>query len=117
MSKPRAKCAEARRRIIDQTATGVTIFPDEEAPLNEWFRMMPTGIIRLRENKKDVAMIAGCVDYLFQFAESHHQTAFVYELDKAGPNGSVLILDPDDGDLPPSALLLEVNPALAGNAD
>jgi hypothetical protein len=79
--------------------------------------MVPTDVIRLRENPAVVAMIAGCVDYLFQFAEGHHQTAFVYELEKPGPNGAVLRLDPNDGEMSPGALLLEINPGLAGNAD
>jgi hypothetical protein len=101
MAKPRTKCMETRRRPIDQTAAGVTIFPGEDFPQNVWFRMVPTDVIRLRQNQDVVPMIAGCVDYLFQFAKGHHQTAFAYELDKAGPSGSILRLDPHEGDMAP----------------
>jgi hypothetical protein len=117
MAKPRTKCMETRRRPIDQTAAGVTIFPGEDFPQNVWFRMVPTDVIRLRQNQDVVPMIAGCVDYLYQFAKGHHQTAFAYELDKAGPSGSILRLDPHEGDMAPNTMLLEINPGLAGNAD
>jgi hypothetical protein len=73
--------------------------------------MVPTDVMRLRENPAVVPMIAGCVDYLFQFAEGHHQTAFVYELDKAGPNGAMLKLDPNEGEMSPGALLLDQSSA------
>jgi hypothetical protein len=62
----------------------------------------------------DAATLAGCIDYAFAGEVRRHQTRYVYEVDRKGPDNKIV---PTDGDLPADAVILNLNPLLAGNPD
>ncbi len=61
-------------------------------------------------------MIVGCFDYVYPFSAIHHQTQFVYEVDRTGPNNTLLVISPI-GTTPQNEVQLMLNPQLAGDAD
>ncbi len=112
------QCDLFRAMPLDQRGTGVTIFPDQSPPLNYAAQMEPDDFKRLSTIPVNgTAVFAGCIDYTFARQDERHQTRFVYEVDKKGPNGSVLIISPADGDIPIENVILNINPLLAGNPD
>jgi len=65
-----------------------------------------------------VPTLAGCIDYADGVDLTHHQTRFVYEVDKKGPDGNPTIdFTAAGGDIPISNVILNLNPVLAGNPD
>jgi hypothetical protein len=111
------ECAEARKRDVSIARNGTTIFPNQTSPMSMWFRLTRFHVDRLTKEDAATMMLAGCIDYLAPLSAEHHQTAFVYEVDRAGPNGSLLTLRGAEGEIPVSDVRLMINPGLAGNAD
>jgi len=64
-------------------------------------------------------LIVGCIDYLFPTGSAHHQTRFIYEIDRpTGPNNrSYGPIEFKTGDVPENEMVLAINPALAKPAD
>jgi hypothetical protein len=58
----------------------------------------------------------GCLDYVSPGDRIHHQTPFEFEIDKLGPNGGFLALDPNQT-APPQSLNLGEHPSLLWAAD
>jgi hypothetical protein len=59
-------------------------------------------------------LLSACIDYAFDPAEArHHQTRFVFEIDKGG----FLPVDPRAGDLSPQQIITAVNPTIGDDAD
>jgi hypothetical protein len=111
-------CDERRKNPVSNIKEGKTIFPNQEGSQRGVFVWSPQHIERLKNLSLPAAlMISGCIDYLFQSAEQHHQTRFVYELDKKGPNQTFLRINPAEGDLPIESLALAINPAIHADAD
>jgi len=117
MQNIRNMCAQDRRRPIGIRTQGITLFPDETyiQPYN--FVLDKREEWRLVHEKGTTVMIAGCVDYLLADGTGHHQTAYVFELDRSGPDGTIVLIDPKSVPIPQNQLLLEINPALTANAD
>jgi hypothetical protein len=116
INKVRATCVEARKRPFDQL-TGGTVFPGDEDVRAISFRLSATDIMRLRSAPMSTTMLAGCIDYVFEFQPGHHQTGFVFEIDKRGLRNNILKIDPDSGDVAANQVLMEVNPGLGVTAD
>jgi hypothetical protein len=119
LERVRQKCEGDRKRPINQTTQGITLFPSQSFDQPYGFVLSTTDEARLVSPRIDgvAPMIAGCVDYVLANSDEHHQTAFVFELDRSGPDGAVLAIDPKAIPISAAELLLEINPALAPNAD
>jgi hypothetical protein len=74
-------------------------------------------IENIKTKKHRTLMITGCVDYLFPTGDKHHQSRFVYEVDRLAPTGAVLQLEPAAGNVPINEIGLMANPDIAGDAD
>jgi hypothetical protein len=114
-------CAADRVRPINPGrpgVKGVTLFPGQTFEQPFGLVLEPADETRLAaQTEHTTLMVAGCVDYILADQTEHHQTAFAFELDRRGPNGGVLIIDPKDAPVPAGDLLFELNPGLAPNAD
>ncbi|MFI5394824.1 MAG: hypothetical protein ACHQ9S_04755 [Candidatus Binatia bacterium] len=82
-----ALCDKLRQNVRTQVGMGIgyTIFPDEEISedrLLSWDRKeVDAAVLHLKELPPFVLpALIGCVDYGFQFAQGHHQTAFMFHL-------------------------------------
>lgn len=111
----KTKCDETRSG--ETVVGGITLFPNAPESEKVWMRMPTAEVMRLIGTPMTTIMVTGCVDYQYEFGAGHHQTQFLYEVDKAGPNGTFLKIDPAEGDLPVSSVVLAVNPVLDDSAD
>jgi hypothetical protein len=61
-------------------------------------------------------LVVGCVDYRFEFESGHHQTGFLYSLDRIDPQhpGAPFVIYPEDGTLPMNLVAMSAWPF--GNA-
>ena len=48
--------------------------------------------------------LIGCVDYLDLFSDTHHQTGFVFQIDRKLTIANTMAIGPDHGDIPPAEL-------------
>jgi hypothetical protein len=105
------KCGEIRKA---GSAMGFTLFPGENFPSEKGFGRWSLGInIRQEDIQKALPAsvggkyvslyVYGCIDYTFPTdPNNHHQTGFVYELQKKGPDP----ISPDDGKIEAANLTL-----------
>jgi hypothetical protein len=99
---------------------GSTIFPGQRMPLIHAFKMDSKNVAEWKNKngeKLGVFYLVGCADYVFTLGGQHHQTRFIYEVDKRGENNSFLPIEPSLGEIPANQLILGENPLLAKDAD
>jgi hypothetical protein len=101
--------------IIRDARKGFTIFPNE-TPGNPF----PVGVSAL-DVKNNVSpdgeiilRIIACVDYTFAFSREHHQTSYIWEIDKSNPATGFTHIKPSDGAIQPNDLLKLTDPSLPG---
>jgi hypothetical protein len=112
------QCDELRSVPIDKLTSGTTIFPGDIRPIIKWFNLDAADALRMGTDVVHSApMIGGCVDYVFGGSEQHHQTRFMFEVDKTGPNGSLSAISSSDGDVAVDDIRFALNPALSDDAD
>ena len=111
------QCDKFRVAPLETRGSGISIFPDQPAHLAGWAAMPADDVKHLNAQPNVAPTFAGCIDYAFIGETGRHQTRFVYEVDKMGPNNSTIRIVPADGDVPASNVILNVNPVLAGNPD
>jgi hypothetical protein len=103
-----------------KSVPGTAIFPGQKTPLNHIFTMNKETVAEWKkppQSSNRALMISGCIDYIFGTETTHHQTRFIYELDKQGPNRGFLQILPVNGEIPINELALAVNPTLIKDAD
>jgi hypothetical protein len=121
-------CNKARLKPEGQLLAGTAVFPGQEIPQATVFVMQPEDVRRWKAdydrataektNFGSAAVIVGCVDYVFEKTNQHHQTRFVYEVDRKGPDAvSFLAIDPAAGNVPVGSIALAKNPGLADDPD
>jgi hypothetical protein len=124
MERQQKFCSLIRRRTGAVAGYGTVIGPGETISENNVLTMTPSEVQRWKAfgSNPDVslivtAMVAGCVDYVFD--GGHHQTTFVYELDRRIPgNNPFGIIDAKSGQtVQQGDLVLAVNPGLAAKSD
>lgn len=99
---------------------GTVIFPNHQDASNHLFVMDAASVKAWKEWKPGMVgapMIVGCIDYIFGESPVHHQTRFIYELDKPGSARNFYRLDSASGQIPANEVALAVNPLLAKDAD
>jgi len=63
-----------------------------------------------------VPVAIGCVDYVY--AGKHHQTPFLWEIDKIGSGTHRFeLIDPTKGNVPKEQIALATNPILGARSD
>jgi hypothetical protein len=104
-------CGEIRKQPF---GLGFSLFPGETFPSNVGFGAWSLGVnVSPEETEKGLAISAdgkhvalyvfGCIDYTFPTdATAHHQTEFILELRKRGPD----LISPDEGLIPIDKLTL-----------
>jgi hypothetical protein len=114
-----AGCEKFRATPIEtRGGSGVSIFPDQSQPMIYTVNMFPDDVKRIGARPISGApAFAGCIDYDWGSAATRHQTRYVYEIDKKGPDGVETMISPDDGDIPIPNVVVNLNPLLAGNPD
>jgi hypothetical protein len=113
-----AECDQFRVAPLEARGSGISIFPEQQP----W---MFYNAIMVADDVKRIGVLpisgaptfAGCIDYGWGGDATRHQTRFVYEIDKKGPDGSAIIFSPGDGDIPIADVIVNLNPLLAGNPD
>jgi hypothetical protein len=112
------RCEAFRKQPLETRGSGVSIFPDQLMPAASWYKMAPVDVERLNSKPMNgTPTLAGCIDYAFIGETRRHQTRFVYEVNKKGPNDAVLSINPGEGDISAPDVMLMINPALAGTPD
>jgi hypothetical protein len=102
------------------TLAGAALFPNQEDQRNHAFTMDADGVKNWRNGKSEspgALMVAGCIDYVSGADTTHHQTNFIYQLNRPGPNRTILPIDSAPGQIAASDLSLVANPYLARDAD
>lgn len=110
------KCDQYRTIPLANRGSGISIFPGEPGQLLGPVRMVPDDVKRLGVQPTSGApMLVGCVDYGNDIPR--HQTRFVYEIDKKGPNGLATFFSASGGNISIPDIIVNVSPILAGNPD
>jgi hypothetical protein len=121
-------CERAKRKPVGQFLAGTAVFPGQDVPQAHVFTMSSEDIAKWKVEYERAAseqkpftmapIIVGCVDYVFEADNRHHQTRFVFEADRHGPDSfSFLAIDPNGGNVPLKEFALAKNPALADDPD
>jgi hypothetical protein len=109
------------RELPPKAVPGRVIFPNQSAPHNHVFTMNGSNFQQWRNWKEGqiaALIIAGCTDYFWGDSPVHHQTRFIFELDKTGPdNKSFLMVPGMPGEISANELGLAINPDLTKDAD
>jgi hypothetical protein len=76
----------------------IVLFPDD--PFDEMGNgsgeiLKPSNISGFNEVRYIAPALVGCIDYQFQSSQSHHQTAFVYEIFRADDRSRIFVLGED----------------------
>jgi hypothetical protein len=107
-----------RTMSLSMRGSGISIFPEQRQDMNYGAAMAVDDVKRLEVTPiVGVATFAGCIDYDGDGGVVRHQTRFVYEIDKKGPDGQVLLLSPAAGNVAIADVMVNLNPQLAGNPD
>jgi hypothetical protein len=109
-----------KTKLTIPSVPGDVIFPNHDSPVNHLFKMGSASMMACKERKPGVAgapMIVGRIDYIFGTDPTHHQTRFIYEVDKPGPDRGFLAIEPTLGQVTANQIALAVNPLLAKDAD
>ena len=61
-----------------------------------------------------IVRIILCVDYAFSSSREHHQTSYIWEIDRSNPSTDFTHLKPSDGTIQPNELLMLSDPSLPG---
>jgi hypothetical protein len=116
------KCNDVKSQEVTFMRAGKTVFPEQEYQQGHRFDV-PVNDLKLLESLIDNKMpkailITGCIDYSFEAKQSeHHQTRFIFEIDKRGPNETFAFIDPRNGDLAAQQVAVEINPLIGDDAD
>jgi hypothetical protein len=113
------ECEQFRTWPLGTRGSGISIFPDQQQVMNYSSVMTHDDVTKLGmgANNGGAATFVGCIDYGWGDNVTRHQTRFVYEIDKRGPNGVVQILPTDEVEIPVADVIVSLNPMLAGNPD
>jgi hypothetical protein len=112
------ECEQFRTMSFENRGSGLSIFPDQRGVIIYPTKMTPDDVKKLTVHSTIAApTFAGCVDYGWGEAIIRHQTRFVYEIDKKGPDGSAKLFSAADGDIPIADVMVNINPVLSGNPD
>jgi hypothetical protein len=112
----RKACATHDKSPTGSQWQGFNIMQGEEISVKHFFKMSASDVTKWKtpghfgvSGLSAIPMVVGCVDYMFD--DRHHQTPFVYEMDRsgAGPQGFVSI-NPKDGDVPANQLMFLIPP-------
>lgn len=119
---PRGKafCEALKHRASNGLGEGFTSFPGGQDVRLLVLTMTADDVnfIRNPPNRRFAVMISGCIDYITTITGVHHQTPFVYELDKIGTRPTMpLAFDPNVDVILAGQLGLFVHPLLTWNAD
>lgn len=109
-------CRQRRRTPFPGTA----VFPQQRIRIKQPFAMDKTSISEwknLKAGEIGAIIIAGCVDYLFPTGGTHHQTQFVYEIQKGAPGNSFLPIPFAPGEVPAPNIWVLFNPSIPKDAD
>jgi hypothetical protein len=102
-------CTEAKRQPPNPKMVGYTIFPHDTLtiPMTYSFADKPTlEAITDKQHGFIFPVILGCIDYFLTYGEpAHHQSRFVYTLDRLTPEGPRAIRTAD-GDIAANSLRL-----------
>jgi hypothetical protein len=117
-----SKCDSRRTEDDSVMRLGKTVFPEQQSPDN--YRIdIPINHIDQLEQFIDrgipaAIIFSGCIDYsTISDKVRHHQTRFLFEIDKRDPNNSFLHFDPRKGDIPRDQVTLAINPNVPDDAD
>jgi hypothetical protein len=112
------RCEQFRATPLANRGSGISIFPDQQQPMVYSVNMAASDVKQLGTHPATGApTFAGCIDYGWGDGLVRHQTRFVYEIDKKGPDGNATIWSSTGGDIQSSDVMINVNPILAGNPD
>lgn len=117
LSKIKEVCIKERVRPIDEHAVGQPIFPGDTRSAGYGVELLKDEEAKLEAGKTAI-LLGGCVDYVYGAQNEHHQTSFVIEIDKPGPDSTFLAIDYEK-DIPLAAtnISFAYNPGLAANPD
>jgi hypothetical protein len=113
-------CAEYRKTI---QYAGAVIFPSVPVPQNHVFTMdaADTAVWKTTPaDKPNTLIVVGCVDYLVADEKGeprHHQSQFVYEVDKPRHDRSFERIPTENAVIPASDIVLANNPTIPKDAD
>ncbi len=111
----RKACSTYDKNPTGGRLQGFNIMQGEEMPVKHFFTMSASDVAKWKAGAISatghsvIPMVVGCADYIFD--DRHHQTPFVYEMDRsgAGSQGFILI-DPKAGDVPANELVFAIPP-------
>src|SRR5208283_5746009 len=108
-------CEALKTREITPATQGFIIFPDDEKNPVVRFNL-PSIEVRLWratfQTIKQVPVIVGCIDYVSVDTSMHHETGFIFEIDKRGKHRPFENIDPNAGDISEDDLSISQNPTL-----
>jgi hypothetical protein len=117
------KCDELKvKTTFFPVRPGKIVFPTQEYPQLKQFDLPRDDVSALARTGSKVnnryILIDGCIDYVVYPNEvPHHQTRFVLEIDKRGPNDSFVLIDPANGTIQPQDVEIGINPTIGDDAD
>jgi hypothetical protein len=121
-------CDKMRTKKAEEFLAGTAVFPDQVVEQSHRFVMSKEDVAKWsadfaradseKSNLILAPMIVGCIDYVFERENVHHQTRFVFEIDKnsTGLNPFVAI-NPAAGNVPQREVAMAKNPGLADEPD
>lgn len=116
INRQRAACATEVQNPTGGTQIGFTIFSGSYQ-ITSNLTMTADDLEKWTVDAKKtirtvVPMLVGCVDYIFD--GTHHQTPFVFEIDKRGGVNGFGAIDPAAGDVPADQVLPAIPPWFVG---
>lgn len=113
-----SECEKFRTISFEMRGSGISIFPEQQQWLLNTAAMVSDDVKKLGVKPISGApTFAGCIDYGWGRDAIRHQTRFVYEIDKKGPDGNATMFSSEGGDIPIADVVVNLNPYLAGNPD
>jgi hypothetical protein len=103
------------KNVIRDARKGFTIFPNE-TPGNS-FPVWISGLDvknNINPDGEIILRIIACIDYTFAFSREHHQTSYIWEIDKSNPATGFAHIKPSDGTIQTNDLLKLTDPSLPG---
>jgi hypothetical protein len=84
-------CDQAKLKSENEFLAGTAVFPGQDVTQLHVFHMSKDDVdfdrAATEQNRFMMApVIVGCVDYVFEKNNRHHQTRFVFEVDRKGPD-------------------------------
>jgi len=113
IKRQRNFCDEVRQSMVDPSERGITLFPDEQTVQIIGFEISSVDVesavlpFKGTEGKYFSPVLVGCVDYQFSHSPTHHQTRFIYQIQRRNSDQPFRPLRIEVGkDLPVSDVVL-----------